>query len=139
MSVFGNSKVIKVVPGGPFAVETSAADLYTWSIEHPIMVTDVVVRVSVLVAADMVSQVVALDGVINSAARAEIGRVSIEEADAVGSTHSMAEEDSTWYTAFFDEGDTLYIEQVTAATDSGSVAGDVEVHIYYELIPDGSV
>lgn len=137
MSVFGNSKAIKVVPGGPFAVETSASDLYTWQIEHPIVVTDVVLRVSVLVAADMTDQIVALDGVINGAARAEFGRVSITEADAVGTTHSMQEEDSTWVTPFFDEGDTLYIEQVQAAADSGTVAGDVEVHIYYELIPDG--
>lgn len=115
MSVFGNSKALKVVPGGPFAVETAAADLYTWQIEHPLMVTDVVVRVSVLVAADTTDEVVALDGVIAGATRAEFGRVSITEADAVGTTHSMAEEDSTWVTPFFDEGDTLYIEQVTAA------------------------
>lgn len=136
---FGNSKALKVVPGGPYAVETAAADLYTWQIEHPIMVTDVVVRVSVLVAADTTDQIVALDGVINGAARAEFGRVSITEADAVGTTHSMAEEDATWVTPFFDEGDTLYIEQVQAAADSTAVAGDVEVHIYYEIIPDGVV
>ena len=139
MSVFGNSKALKVVPGGPFAVETSAGDLYTWQLEHGIIVTDVVVRVSVLVAADTTDQIVALDGVINGAARAEFGRVSITEADAVGTTHSMYEEDSTWTYPTFSEGDTLYIEQVQAAADSGTVAGDVEVHIYYEIIPDGSV
>ncbi len=137
--VFGNGKAVKVVPGGPFAVETSAADLYVWQIEHPIMITDVVVRISVLTAIDNTDEVIALDGVIAGASRAEIGRVNIDDADAVGTTHSMAEEDSTWFTAFFDEGDTLYIEQVTAGVDAGTEAGDVEIHIYYELIPDGVV
>ena len=129
-------KGIYVVPGGARAVETTG-DLFTWEIEHPMRITDVELVVSVLVAADTTDGVYALDGVIAGAARAEIGRVTLTEADAVGSSHSMAEEDATWYVAEFNEGDTLYIEGVTAAADSGTVAGDYYIHIYYELIPDG--
>ena len=139
MSVFGNSKAVLTVPGGAFAVETSAGDLFTWQVEHPLIVTDVTVLVTVLVAADTTDQIVALDGVIAGATRAEFGRVSITEADAVGTTHSMAEEDTTYSVPTFSEGDTLYIEQVQAAADSTAVAGDVEVNIFYELIPDGTV
>lgn len=131
-------KQIYPVPGGPFAVETTG-DLFTWQVEHPIRVTDVVLLVTVAVAADTTDGVYAIDAVINGASRAEHGRVSLTEADAVGTTHSMNEEDSTWLDLELDEGDTLYIEGVTAAADSSAVAGDYEVHIYYELIPDGQV
>ena len=133
------------VPGGAaatgFPVETSAADLLTWIIVHPIRVTDVEIVASVAVDCSTQVPVIALDGTIsghpNGDTRQEIGRVSFADEDPKGTAVSMAAFDSTWFVADWSAGDTLFIEMVTAATDGAAVAGDFWIHIYYELIADG--
>ena len=140
-------KQVYWVPGGAaatgFPVETSAADLLTWIIVHPIRVTDVEIVASVAVDCSTQVPVIALDGTIASnpvvATRTEIGRVSFADEDPLGTAVSMAAFDSTFYIADWSAGDTLFIEMVTAATDGAAVAGDFWIHIYYELVPDGKV
>jgi len=140
-------KQVYWVPGGAaatgFPVETSAADLLTWIIVHPIRVTDVEIIATAAVDCSTQVPVIALDGTIASnpvvATRTEIGRVSFADEDPLGTAVSMAAFDSTFYIADWSAGDTLFIEMVTAATDGAAVAGDFWIHIYYELVPDGKV
>ena len=124
------------------AVEASAADIFTWIMEHPFRVTDMGVLVTSVVATDTTATVVALDATLTSAgaSRDEKGTVTIPDATAIGTEISLLEQPSTPFVPFsLDEGDTLIIEHKTAGADAGTETGDYYVILYGEIVPDGAV
>lgn len=136
----GNSwKQVLILPIS-IPVETAAADVFTWILEHPIRVTDVSVIVHAVTATDNTATVVSFDAIIAGAARAEKATLSIPDATAIG-TEIAADESSgvTWEPFELSEGDTLIVEQKVAGVDAGTEAGDYYVAIYYEIMPDGRV
>lgn len=122
-------------------IETSAADRFTWIVEHPMRVTDFGIIASELFDTDTTNGVASLDATIGSASRAEKATITMTTDAVPVGTHLVASEVSgvTWVPFELSEGDTLFFEHKTAGADPGTVTGAYFFVLYYELIPDGVV
>ena len=134
-----SQKGVIIVPQG-WLMETSAADVFTWIVQHPIRITDFGFVVTELTAIDNTDFVASLDAtqITPTVARAEKGTVTITDAVAVGVEVIASEDFSTWAAFSLDEGDTLICEAKTAGVDASTEAGEGYFTLYYELIPDGT-
>lgn len=124
----------------PLDLSGSVADHFVMVVEQPMILHNVQARVTTLVAADMAAPVVSVDYTPVGGSRTEWGTITFAEADAVGDTRALHEQQTNGTTESdsieLKAGAILYIEHKTQATDSGTAAGACVIDAFLELVPD---
>ena len=135
-----NQKISSVILPPRTVVEASAADVFTWIVEKPMIVRDVSIIISEVVALDTTEAVASLDHTPVGGARTEKATLTTVTATALGAELIASEVSGVaWVPFFVEEGDILYFEHKTQGVDGGTATGDYRFKLYFEYIPDGVV
>lgn len=135
-----NQNISSVILPPKTVVEASPADVFTWIVEKPMLVRDVSIIISEVVALDTTEAVVSLDYTPSGGARAEKATLTTTTATALGAELIASEVSGVTWTPFFvEEGDTLHFEHKTQGVDNGTATGDYRFKLYFDWIPNGVV
>ena len=121
-------------------VEATTGDVFTWIPKKSMLIRDIGVVLTELVALNTTDCLVSFDhtNTAGGVVRAEKAEFTITEADALG-TEFLASVDATAAFVPFvvEAGDTVFVEQKQQGVDGDSATGAYRIVLYYEWIPDG--